>query len=245
MKALDQQALLTFINEHIDTFHNARLNRLSKIKLREILKKKNPYLFKAKNLVTPDALISSMLDAFLSSSEEELFGQFLESVAIFVSEQTCGGRKSSGEGIDLEFDDDGTRYLVAIKSGVHWGNSSQQKKLRENFQRAVAVQKQARSSLKIQPVLGCCYGNAKDTDNGLYIRKVGQSFWSFISGNQQLYLSLIEPIGYQATLHNEHFAQGRLALQTRLVEEFSKDFCFPDGEIDWKRLIQFNSANME
>jgi hypothetical protein len=244
MKSLDSQILLSFINQHIDTFHNARLNRLSKIRLRLILKKKNPYLFKAKNLVTPDALISSMLDAFLSSSEEELFGQFLESVAIFVSEQSCGGRKSSGEGIDLEFDDEDTRYLVAIKSGINWGNSSQQKKLRENFQRAVAVQKQARSKLKIQPVLGCCYGNADDSDNGLYIRKVGQSFWSFISGDQNLYLSLIEPIGYQATLHNERFSQGRLALQTKLVEEFSRDFCFPNGDIDWQRLIQFNSGNL-
>lgn len=245
MKAVDPQALQMFINENIDTFHNARLRRVSQVQLRQIIKKKNPYLFKAKNLITADALVGSMLDAFLSSSEEELFGQFLESVAIFISETTCGGRKSSAEGIDLEFDYETTRYLVAIKSGVNWGNSSQQKKLRENLQRAVVVQKQARTKLQIQPVLGCCYGNVKDSDNGLYVRKVGKSFWSFISGDENLYLNLIEPIGYQATLHNERFIQGRVGLQTRLVEEFSKDFCFPDGNINWQYLVQFNSQNLK
>lgn len=243
MNPIDRAALQAYINENIDTFHNARLRRLSTINLRHILKKKNPYLFKAKNLVTADALVSSMLDAFLSSSEEELFGQFLEGVAIFVSEMTCGGRKSSAEGIDLEFDDDTTRYLIAIKSGINWGNSSQHKKLRDNFQRAVVVQKQARSKLNIQPVLGCCYGNARDVDNGFYVRKVGQNFWHFISGEENLYLELIEPIGYQATRHNEAFSAGRSTLQAQLVDDFSRDFCFPDGTIDWERLVQFNSRN--
>ena len=28
-------------------------------------------------------------------------------------------------GIDLEFDKDGVRYIVTIKSGPNWGNSSQ------------------------------------------------------------------------------------------------------------------------
>ena len=40
------------------------------------------------------------------------------------------------------------RYLVAIKSGPNWGNSSQYQSLRANFKRAVIVQNQAHSALK-------------------------------------------------------------------------------------------------
>ncbi|NPV76357.1 MAG: hypothetical protein HPY59_08260 [Anaerolineae bacterium] len=31
-----------------------------------------------------------------------------------------------------------------------------------------------------------------------YLKVVGQNFWTFISGNQQLYAELIEPVGYRA-----------------------------------------------
>lgn len=39
------------------------------------------------------------------------------------------GRKAGIDGIDLDFDKYGQRYLVAIKSGPNWGNDSQIKKL--------------------------------------------------------------------------------------------------------------------
>ena len=97
-----------FVNINIEKFHNNKLKTLSDINLKNILKKKNPYLFKAKNITLASDFITEILDAFLSSSEEKLFGDFLEELAIFISASTCGGRKSSATGIDLEFDKNDT-----------------------------------------------------------------------------------------------------------------------------------------
>ena len=56
----------------------------------------------------------------------------------------CGrvfdGRKSSAEGIDLEFERDTIYYLVSIKSGPNWGNSGQIKKMVQNFAKARRIQ---------------------------------------------------------------------------------------------------------
>ena len=48
--------------------------------------------------------MKNLLDAFLQSQEETLFGDFIEGVAIFVCEKVFKGHKSKQlEGIDLEF----------------------------------------------------------------------------------------------------------------------------------------------
>lgn len=244
MNPIDRQMLYEFVNENIGAFHVLRLQALASIDLKKVLTKKNPYLFKAKNLHVAGELVNSMLDALLSSSEEKIFGDFLEQLAIFISEQTCQGRKSSAAGLDLEFDHEGTRHLVAIKSGPNWGNSSQYASLRRNFERAVAVQRQARSGYIIQPVLGICYGKSKTVDNGLYVKVMGQSFWHLISGDPNLYLDIVEPIGFRAREHNDRFMEMKAALENKLVQAFINQFCLPDGHIDWDKLVRFNSGNL-
>jgi hypothetical protein len=241
---LDRKALTEFANAEIADFHASRLRRLEGIQLADVLRKKNPYLFKAKNMERASDLILAIMDAFLSSSEEEMFGQFLEKLAVFVSEQACGGKKSSAKGIDLEFDRDGVRYLVAVKSGPNWGNSSQYAKLEQDFRAATVVQRQGRSSLHVQPVLGMCYGRQKSQDKGLYRKIAGQGLWHFLSGDEDLYLDIIEPIGHRAREHNEWFQQRRAAIENRLTLEFAQAFCAADGSINWAKLVAFNSANL-
>jgi hypothetical protein len=243
-RPIDRDALLNFANHGIVAFHNSRLARLENVSLTNILAKKNPYLFRAKNILTASDLVKAILDAFLSSSEEELFGGFLEELAIFVAGQTYGGRKSSAEGLDLEFDDPPSRYLVAIKSGPNWGNSSQWKQLEENSKRALAVQRQVKSEFQTRPVLGICYGKKRFADKGFYEIVIGQRFWHFLSGDPRLYLDIIEPIGHQARQHNENFASARASLENQFTAELLQDFCKPDYSLDWEKLVAFNSQNM-
>ena len=246
MTSLDGEALRDFVNEEIVKFHQARLERLQRLKLQEVLRKKNPYLFKAKNINVASDLVAAVMNAFLSSSEEEMFGAFLEELAIFVSEKTCNGRKSTAPGLDLEFDRDGTRYLVAIKSGTNWGNSSQWDRLEENFRRAVQVQRQSHRIAHIQPVVGMCYGKSPGyADTGTYLKISGQRFWHFLSGDEDLYVDIIEPIGYEAKKHNDDFEVSRAAIQNRLTAEFIRQFCNEDFTINWQKLVSFNSGNME
>ena len=244
MSLLDLADVYQYVEQNISTFHANRLEKINNLKLDEVLLRKNPYLFKAKNILTAESLVRSILDAYLSSSEEELFGKFLESLAIHVASQTVDGRKSSAEGIDLEFNRDEVHYLVSIKSGPNWGNSSQKKRLEDNFKTARRVQQQGRAAKQIQPVLGICYGRTRDANTGVYLKLVGQSFWYFISEDRELYLEIIEPIGFRAREHNEAFMKRRAALENRFTARFIQTYCHSDGTIDWHKLVAFNSENL-
>lgn len=233
-----------YVNNHIDYFHTNRLAKITKLNLHDILKRKNPYLFRAKNLSTAEALIPSLLDAYLSSSEEELFGQFLEGLAIYVAEITSGGHKSSTEGLDLELTRDSIRYLVAIKSGPNWGNHSQYNDLKQRFKTATRVLKQSNHTAHVQPVLGICYGKFKTVDNGEYLKIGGQSFWQFVSGFPSLYIDMIEPIGYEALRHDDNYLREKSSTYSRFIRDFAAEFCNPQGQIDWAKLVQFNSGNL-
>ena len=124
------------VEQNIGTFHKARLDSIRKLKLSNILLRKNPYLFKARNILLAQDLVRILLDAHLSSQEEAIFGNFLEGLAIFVNQKVYNGWNSSTQGIDLEFNKDYKRYIVAIKSGPNWGNSSQIRKMQDDFRKA-------------------------------------------------------------------------------------------------------------
>ena len=206
---------------------------------------KNPYLFKAKNILTAEKLISGLLDAFLSSSEEKLFGDFLEELAIFVAGKTCDGHKSTAPGVDLEFSHDNIYYVVSIKSSSNWGNSSQQRKLEEDLRDAVTRLKQSRRGLNVQPVLGICYGKAKTGYLRGYLKIAGQNFWHLISENKNLYTDIIEPIGHRAEELNRAFAEEQARIINRFTHQFIERFCDDSGAIDWVKLVEFNSGNYD
>jgi hypothetical protein len=67
-------------------------------------------------------LVKGIVDAYLISQEETMFGNLLEGFAIFVSGKFYGGFKSKLKSVDLEFERDETYYIVGIKSGIYWGS---------------------------------------------------------------------------------------------------------------------------
>ena len=244
MAKLEIQDVRQFLNGEIVEFHQKKLNRLQSIKLREVLKKKNPYLFRAKNRLVANDRIGEILDAFLYASEEKMFGDLLEHLAVFIAAKVYDGKKSAATGIDLDFNKKSVRYLVSVKSGPNWGNSSQQEKQRQNFSKAVTILKQASKDIQVQAVLGICYGKSKDSYLHGHLRTMGQSFWYFISGNRDLYTDIIEPLGHKAKQHNEKFTEEKAKILNRFTLEFTIDFC-DNGSINWKKLVEFNSGNIK
>ena len=239
-KKVSLKDVTAYVSRNIGAFHAARLNSLSKLEFKKILARKNPYLFKAKNTLTSEALVRQLLDAHLSSQEETMFGDFLEGLAIYICGKVYGGTKSAAEGVDLEFTKGGVRYIVAIKSGPNWGNSSQIARMVDNFKKAKKILKTNSSRRNIVAVNGCCYGR-ENVDKGDYLKYCGQAFWDFISGNPNLYIDIIEPLGHEAREKNEEFQKQYAILVNRFTSEFSKEFC-PKGKIDWDKLVQMNSG---
>ena len=74
---------------------------------------------------------------------------------------------------------------------------------------------------------------------------VGQNFWYLISENENLYTDIIEPIGYRAREHNETFLKEKSNVINRFTKLFTEMFCREDGAIDWVKVVEFNSKNLD
>jgi hypothetical protein len=234
--------LVKYVENNISQFHKQRIEKIKTLKLKQVLKKKNPYLFKAKYLETSEEIIRQLIEAYISSSEETMFGDWLEGLAIFINEKAYHGRKSGITGIDIEFDNDGIRYLVAIKSGPSWGNSSQIKKMENDFRAAQRTLLTSNSRLNIRCINGCCYGKNSNANRGSYFKYCGQVFWEFIGGDENIYLDIIEPLGHKAKERNDEYMKQYVQMINKFTKEFVNLFCDNDGIIDWKKLVEYNSG---
>lgn len=236
-----------YLAEHVITpFYDNRLNNLNQLNLHGVLKRKNPYLFKAKNIELAGDLVKSVVDACLSSQEESIFGNLLEGFAIYVSKTLYGGFKSELKSVDLEFDRDGVYYVVGIKSGTNWGNSDQVNRMRDNFKTAKQLLRE-RCHAEVVAVNGCIYGKDRrpfkshaDPDKQYY-KYAGQEFWHFVSGDDNLYQEIIRPIDEEARQKDETFKKAYAAKVNEMTLDFTNNFMTPENQIDWLKLIEYVS----
>ena len=244
MNRLSTKDVEKYVANNIQSFHTKRLEGLEIDDIKKLLKRKNPYLFKVKNIDNANDVVRGILDAHISSSEETKFGDWLEGLAIYICGKVYGGQKSSSEGIDLEFSKDGVRYLVNIKSGPNWANSSQINKMVESFKAAKKTLSTSGAKVNVEFINGCCYGKSGNSLlKGYYYKYCGQKFWEFISGDRDLYTKLIEPLGKKAKERNEEFMDKYNALLNKLTRQFIDEFCDEQGKIDWNKIVKLNSAD--
>jgi len=239
MKKLNMDDVQEYVEKHIAIFHQQRLDSVkTNLNLKTLLKHKNPYFYKAKNVFTARQLIQCMAEAYLQSSEETKFGEFMEGLALFVCNSVYGATQiSKKKGMDFRFEKDGILYIVECKSGWNWGNSDQIISLK----RKSIEWKETGKNIVI--VNGCCFGNRKnDAEKAGFHKFCGQDFWYFISNDDELYLKIIEPIGHRAKQKNEEFDIAYEGLIHKTTLEFASQYCDDGGIIDWKKLVKFNSG---
>lgn len=103
------------------------------------------------------------------------------------------------------------------------------------------------AKLNVVAVNGCCYGRDRNPHKfpkkGLdYFKYCGQEFWAFVSGNEELYVEIIDPLGYKAKEKNEEFLLAYSQMINKFTSEFSGIFCDENGAIQWDELLRFNSS---
>lgn len=245
MKRLNYKKLNAFIaSDVIRPFYKIRLFRLRKVRLNDIAKRKNPYLFKAKNIETAGDLARSILDAFLSSQEETIFGDLMEGLAIDICRKVFNGQKAE-EGkyrsVDLIFERGGRIYIVGIKSGPNWGNSDQVNTMIKNFKRAKQILKKSKlGSKEIVAINGCVYGRDNHPKKPGYYKICGQPFWELISSDNELYKKIIRPLDKEAKKRDGVFKD----LYAKKINEMTKDIInlfYTKNNLDWDKIVDYVS----
>lgn len=205
-----------------------------------LLSRKNPFLFRIRGAKKADGFVRNMLEASLSSSEETKFGDIFEKCAQIVAKYGKNGQKSGIEGIDVEYSEGTTkRILIQVKSGKNWGNSSQRKRLKQNFKTATKVLKQGGSIKDVRCIEGISYGKRESKQLGSHERIVGVDFWEEISGWDGLYFALMDIVGTHASNGLQDAKNEAVEKVVRFAE--NKNLLDEKDEVNWEKLILFLS----
>ena len=239
MSKISARKLEELIKKYLDEFYARRIAKLSGLNLTEALDKKNPYLFRAKGVQQASEIVSELLQAYISSSDESIFGDaFFEPIAKAVS----GGQAGGGEGVDIIKETDHGITVYAVKSGANWGNADQWNRQRQNFQ---ALQNRLRKLHKaFDPVMGYGYGRRNTDPKGSrnYRQRSGQAFWEELTGDSDFYLKLIRLMKRYPQEHRVRYQVEWRKAVNRFEREFLNNFSTPDGDINWEKLVEFNSG---
>lgn len=237
----DEQAIEQAIAEALDRFYSSLINKIDKLNIRQVMRRKNPYLFRAKAMNGASQIVEAILAAFVSSSEETIFGNvFFEPIATAAAH----GQKALAEGVDIMVERGDTIYAIAVKSGTSVFNADSRKKQEQNFMAAGKLAQQARK--RFVPIVGYGYGKKKPSSKGLpkfYLELAGKDFWTELTGDAQFYVKLIRYMDKLPETYVEAFNASYQKAANRLVREFTQEFCLADGSIDWEKLVAFNSGD--
>ena len=253
MKKLDYKKLEKFIaRDVVKVFYDKKIEKLKKVNMKGLMKRKNPYLFKAKNIQITGDLAKDILDAHLSSQEETIFGALLENLAIHINGMVYSGKKAEEKkfkSVDLIFTRESKVYVVGIKSGPNWGNSDQINAMKKNLKKAKEILVSKGETKKVIGINGCAYGRDNSpykidrSDNHLnYYKMCGQDFWELISGDKDLYKKFIKPLDKEVEKKHDKFVK----LRRQKINEMTKDLIelfYTKGDLDWNKIVEYVSKS--
>ena len=145
----NEEAIVEAIATSLDNFYTNLISNIDKLNIKKVMKRKNPYLFRAKAMNGAAQIIDAILAAFVSSSEETIFGNvFFEPIATAAAQ----GQKALAEGVDIMVERDNTIYAIAVKSGTSVFNADSRKKQEQNFMAASKLAQQAKK--RFVPIVG-------------------------------------------------------------------------------------------
>lgn len=163
------------ISNALDKFYDKRVEKLNTLSLDYLLKRKNPYLFRGKGVTVAAEVVQELVLAFMSSSEETIFGNiFFEEVALVAS----GGEKALADSIDIVIHTEDSVKAIAVKSGTSVFNAQSKRRQQQAFEE---MRKRLAGYRKhYDPIVGYAYGKksnllgAKQTFEKLRVKLFGK-----------------------------------------------------------------------
>lgn len=235
---IPSEQLENLIAAGLEEFYRRRLAMLEKLQLKKVMRRKNPYLFRALGIEVAAEIVQRLLQDFVSASDETIFGDaFFEPIA----REASGGKVSDARGVDFVLEKPKRYTPVALKSGPNIFNASQRKRQDDEFRelrsRLVKIHKQ------FDPLLAYAYGKRIREASGKWIFRElsGQVFWTEITGDPDFYLKIIRLMEDIPARHRKQHQEEWAKAVNRFTAEFITLFCFKDGRIDWEKLVKFVS----
>lgn len=236
---INAQKLEEKIGELLDDFYKRRIDKIQTLKLKDALKRKNPYLYRAIGVQKASQIVEELLSAYMSSSDEGIFGDaFFEPLAKYVS----GGVVAPSEGVDVAIETESRYTAVAVKSGPSVFNAQSKRRQADDFK--VLENRLRKLQKHFDPLVGYCYGKKQQSKNSKapFRELAGQAFWQEITDDVDFYLKIIRLMKDKPHEHTTIYRIAWDAAVNRFTKEFIDEFCHKDGSIDWEKLTKFNSG---
>ncbi len=245
---IDQVALESEIGRLLSILYAKRFATLEKLKLTKLLSK-NPYLYRALGIGDGLELLRQMLVAFVSSSDETIFGnEFFEPLARWAASESTGHSGGirvvtvgDAAGIDIAITDSTTYAAISVKSGKNIFNSQSSKGQSSEFDALQARLKKL--GKQFLPYIGYGYGRKAQPKKAQVVDRVaGEKFWYLLTNEPEFYLRIAAAIGAHSSDHGVTYRRAFDKKCNSLVKEFSTNFVNDEGSIEWNRVVAFNSS---
>ncbi len=235
----DSSNLEQVVRQCLDSFYAKKLRSLRKLTLTSLLLRKNPYLYRALGIQDPVQLVQAMMDAYISSSDETIFGKaFFEEVVL----QYGKVRRSGITGTDFIRETDTDYVVISLKSGPHAFSASQYDKQNADFTKVFQTLREQGIRKHIDLVLGMSYGQVSPRRASNYVYRIssGRQLWEELTGDPGFYVKLLDIIG-------DYSVQKRIAYELEkqnVVQQFTAEFIATyteAGTINWNALVNINA----
>lgn len=230
--------LVSIVSNLLDDFYRRRIEKINTLELKNTLTRKNPYLYKATGVQKASDIVQEILNAYMSSSDEGIFGDaFFEPLA----EQIGDGHVSETEGVDVIIEDEKVYKAIAVKSGINVFNADSRRKQIDNFK---ALRSRVAKRRKFfDAIVGYGYGKKQSVSSD-YREIAGQAFWEELTGDPDFYVKIIGAMEDKPQQHAIEYRKAFDAALNRFTKQFIDEFCFEDGTIDWEKIVRFNSGKV-
>jgi Type II restriction endonuclease EcoO109I len=192
---IDDTALENEIGRLLAVLYAKRIAKVGDLKLGRLIDK-NPYLYRAIGIDDPSQLIEQLLAAFISSSDETIFGnEFFEPLAFWcakASQQEGVNARSvtvgAGAGQDIAIETATAYFAISVKSGKNIFNAQSAKGQNSEFDALEARLKKLNK--QFHRVIGYGYGRKQVQKASTVEKLAGQSFWQMLTGEADFYLRI-------------------------------------------------------
>lgn len=212
-----------------DRFVNSLEETLRTRTFRQIIARKNPYLYRASGIHTIEQLVDRALTDFVSSSTEGTFGTALD----WIARRLPGNTPATGGEADLQRVAGDVAEIYTIKSGPAGFNAASWATTRRRM--LSAKNSLELSGYHVRLYVGFVYGRKRTTtrsDSGI-IMLASREFWTKITGDSDFYRKLLSACACVAPLYQADIEDARNRLLGEAILHFTSE-----GEIDWDKVLR-------